>query len=154
MRRITFVLSDEDAALLREKAFAAGSSSVSDYIRHWIGSGCPIPYETFLSSQSVKKHIEISKQSRVYFVQSGDLVKIGYTTNLQFRLYTFRIASPLPILLLVDIPGGRPEEKRIHKHFEHLRHHGEWFRLTPELQEFIDNFVDVSAAIDRRMGNE
>lgn len=73
----------------------------------------------------------------VYFIQSGDLVKIGTSTNVHERLRTLRTMSPLPLELLAIAAGSHTEETAVHARFAHLRQHGEWFAVTPELLAFI-----------------
>jgi hypothetical protein len=69
----------------------------------------------------------------VYFIQAGDTVKIGTSTDISRRFRTLRTMSPLPIELLGAIPGGRAEEAELHREWAPLRLHGEWFQATPEL---------------------
>lgn len=73
----------------------------------------------------------------VYFVQSGDLVKIGFSTDLRKRLKTLQTACPRPIVLLHRFQGTRDDEKRVHRRFSHLRMRGEWFAPDVVLMEFV-----------------
>lgn len=73
----------------------------------------------------------------VYFIQSGELVKIGTSRDPRKRFQTLRLGSPAPLRLLACIPGGRPEERALHNRFARCRRHGEWFDATAELLEFI-----------------
>lgn len=71
-----------------------------------------------------------------YFIQSGDFVKIGRTSNLQKRVNQLRVAFPQdPILLnACDMP-----EKVAHKIAGEIsnRKNGEWFEVNPSLLEWI-----------------
>jgi hypothetical protein len=69
----------------------------------------------------------------VYFVRSGDAVKIGMSKDVPRRLRTLRTMSPLSLELLGVVPGGRDEEAQLHREWASLRLHGEWFRASPEL---------------------
>jgi hypothetical protein len=69
----------------------------------------------------------------VYFVQSGNAVKIGMSGDISKRLRVLRTMSPLPLELLGVIPGGRNEEAALHREWAAQRLHGEWFQATPEL---------------------
>src|SRR5438876_654439 len=69
----------------------------------------------------------------VYFVRGGDAVKIGRTGNLAARLKALATASAVPLELLAAVPGGRPEEARLHRRWRHLRLRGEWFRADEAL---------------------
>jgi hypothetical protein len=73
----------------------------------------------------------------VYFIRSGDKVKIGVSTNVPMRLKALQTMSAGDIELLVVAEGSHPEESQLHARFAHLRTHGEWFRAEPELLEFI-----------------
>lgn len=77
----------------------------------------------------------------VYFIRLGDLVKIGFTTNLEQRM------KDLPqeeVLGIVPFATMR-EERRCHAAFAHLRRTGEWFDDAPDLRAFI-TAVTTSAA--------
>ena len=81
-------------------------------------------------------------QSVVYFIASTrpECVKIGWTTQPpEVRLAMFQTGSPVPLCLLGTMPGGRYEEGKLHRRFRsfRVRKGGEWFRLVPELREFI-----------------
>lgn len=73
----------------------------------------------------------------VYFVKSGDVVKIGFSINVMQRLTGIETHCPTAVELIGLIPGGRREERQVHRQFRHLRVHGEWFRLVPPLTDFI-----------------
>lgn len=75
--------------------------------------------------------------SGVYFVRSGELVKVGTSTNLPQRLASLRTMSPLPLEVLAVAAGGHAEERTVHERFAHLRQHGEWFTAAPELLAYI-----------------
>jgi hypothetical protein len=78
--------------------------------------------------------------SFVYFIRSGDYIKIGCTTNIDARLDQFRTSNPI-IELLALIRGGREEEHKLHQRFEELRlkANREWFRYDDELKDFVEN---------------
>jgi predicted DNA-binding transcriptional regulator AlpA len=74
---------------------------------------------------------------RVYFLDGGDLIKIGFSKNIKQRLKEIRTYSPIKLKVLCMIRGGKLREATIHAMFAHLRAHGEWFRATPELLAYI-----------------
>lgn len=93
-----------------------------------------------------------AENSEVYFVQSGDFIKIGYSKNVSERLVTMQTGSPTELILIATIPGSVITEERIHRLFERLYHRGEWFRRTPQLMAYIDWLVvqkETVASIDR-----
>ncbi len=80
----------------------------------------------------------------VYFVERDGFIKIGTTTNLSSRLGTLareilRVEGMAqgPVTLLATLPGGRTEERNLHRRFAHLRAGGEWFRPDDDLLAVI-----------------
>lgn len=53
----------------------------------------------------------------VYFVQSGESIKIGHTNKLDARMPGLQCGNPEEIELLAHLPGPRALEKRLHKVF-------------------------------------
>lgn len=72
----------------------------------------------------------------IYFLRSGDMVKIGFAANVKSRLAALRTAAPNSELLLT-IPGTQATERFLHAHFHAYRCYGEWFRLEYGLASFI-----------------
>lgn len=71
----------------------------------------------------------------VYFVQNGDRVKIGTTTNLRSRISALSL-RPTDIVLLLN--GGRTHEQALHKRFAILRvGNTEWFANSGPVAEYI-----------------
>jgi hypothetical protein len=73
----------------------------------------------------------------VYFVQAGDAIKIGLTTNLAARLRALATASAVPLEFLAAVPGNRQLEARLHRLWRHLHLRGEWFRADEALVRYI-----------------
>jgi hypothetical protein len=73
----------------------------------------------------------------VYFLRGGDVIKIGYTTNLAARQRALETASAVPLELLASVPGDRREEARLHREWWHLHIRGEWFHADEELLRYI-----------------
>lgn len=78
-------------------------------------------------------------KSAVYFVEAPilALIKIGVTTQLNTRLQQLASMSPVPLVFLGASVGELEYERKIHKHFDHVRSHGEWFHDTPEIRDAI-----------------
>jgi hypothetical protein len=74
----------------------------------------------------------------IYFIRDGDAVKIGYAINPRSRLTTLRTGNSRPISILGVMDGSLDDEHRLHQRFtsEHIR--GEWFKLTPQIIQFIE----------------
>jgi hypothetical protein len=76
----------------------------------------------------------------IYFVsaaQNQDLIKIGYTTNLESRLRSLRTSSPDELKIHLVIPGCREDEGNLHRQFSSLRVRREWFRRAQPIDDFI-----------------
>jgi hypothetical protein len=73
----------------------------------------------------------------VYFLLRSNEVKIGYTTDLDGRIKTFRTATTDPFDVLMTVAGTPALELHFHERFSHLRIEREWFRYHGELEEFI-----------------
>jgi len=76
---------------------------------------------------------------RVYFIQTNDFIKIGFTRNMTRRFEGINSSVPYDITLLHEMPGSFDLEVDMHRKFKHLRVKGEWFRAEPELVDFIQS---------------
>lgn len=73
----------------------------------------------------------------IYFVLSGDFVKIGHSVNPEKRLTVLSTGCPTECKMIGVMPGNQPDEAKVHKQFSHLRTKGEWFRFSPEIKRFV-----------------
>lgn len=76
----------------------------------------------------------------IYFIEAcgADCVKIGITnTTVSCRIASLQTGCPFPLKQIGSRPGTRQQEFNIHRQFSEHHIHGEWFRLTPEIQQFI-----------------
>jgi hypothetical protein len=73
----------------------------------------------------------------IYFVRLGNLIKIGYTTNLQQRLGDLRRDHHREPEVLATMPGTMGTEKALHAKFGPLWERGELFRPGPDLLDYI-----------------
>lgn len=70
----------------------------------------------------------------VYFIKGGQLIKIGYTTDLEQRLASLQIASPAVLTVVHwDPEGTREDERSYHDQLAAHRRQGEWFAAKPVL---------------------
>lgn len=68
----------------------------------------------------------------VYFIGEApyaELVKVGWTTNVQKRLGELQCGNPRELWLLGYARAPRVEEYRAHNRLASYRDRGEWFRL-------------------------
>ena len=78
-------------------------------------------------------------EGQIYYAQVGDVIKIGYTTNLLQRMGSY---PPGSRLLAVE-PGTRKLERARHSLFTvHLSHGREWFNPNEELDAWIEQVID------------
>lgn len=87
----------------------------------------------------------------VYFIQEANNhkgpIKIGWAIDPEYRLKEFQTGAPVILTILNTLDCERGQELALHYHFAHLRLHGEWFKATKELRQFVRN---PSWVIDRR----
>ena len=72
----------------------------------------------------------------IYFAQFGDLVKIGYTTDL-----TTRMAKLRPDRLLALRPGSMRDERALHARFGPHWSHGEYFHRHPDIDAYVTSLA-------------
>lgn len=72
--------------------------------------------------------------SVVYFIRMGDMIKIGYTSDLIRRVQQLSLTMGH---VLATVPGASFLEQQMHDKFAALREHGEWFRAEPPLLDYI-----------------
>jgi len=82
----------------------------------------------------------------VYFLRSGDLIKIGFATNIRKRITDLQIANPGELVLLASMRGSPWIEKKLHHRFRSLRSRGEWFSSGPRLLDFIKTIQERSVS--------
>jgi hypothetical protein len=89
---------------------------------------------------SCGSNIDLERNDFVYFISSGDYIKIGKTSgeSPKLRLMALQTANPNLLILECFFTGGFAEEKAIHFLFKHLRVRGEWFLFKKEIRDFIN----------------
>jgi hypothetical protein len=76
----------------------------------------------------------------VYFLKPVDLpgpIKIGWGQYPTDRLGWYAKYSPIPLELILVVPGGYELEKALHEHFADVHSHREWFHAAPRLVSAI-----------------
>lgn len=84
---------------------------------------------------------ELAKE-HVYFVEAKglDKIKIGRTADLLGRLDTLRTACPVPLEVVLAVPGGRLIEGAFQRAFTEYHCRGEWYFAGPRLRECIKDY--------------
>lgn len=81
--------------------------------------------------------------SLVYFIGNPHgPVKIGFTTDIFNRVISLQIGSPMLLQVLGVIPGTRELETHLHSQFSTSKVRGEWFAITPELAQTIEDLAN------------
>jgi hypothetical protein len=82
---------------------------------------------------------ESTTRSYVYFLvdEKYEFCKIGFSSNYEQRTKKIQSHCPLRLSIHKLIPGGITKEKELHYKFEEYRVHGEWFKLTGKLLDFL-----------------
>jgi hypothetical protein len=81
------------------------------------------------------------RDSVVYFLEGvgGHVIKIGFSSSPLERLKQLQPGCPFRLRLLATMSGGQATEILLHRKFDHLRLHGEWFSATEEILSFISS---------------
>lgn len=80
---------------------------------------------------------DVQSPGVVYFMLKGDLVKIGFTTDLKKRAANLKVDR-----VLAYFPGTMYDERTAHDAFAQWRSHGEWFHATPECLAYIHRLTN------------
>lgn len=73
----------------------------------------------------------------IYFLRYGDLIKIGFSSNLRQRIASVIQSIPGEVSFLGHMPGDREVEAHLHDRFGEHRFSGEWFRACPDILDAI-----------------
>lgn len=75
----------------------------------------------------------------IYFIAAPDFgaVKIGLAVNPQKRLSSIQSSCPCDLKLLAVCFGDREVEQALHRQFAQDRRRGEWFTLSPAIEQHI-----------------
>lgn len=79
----------------------------------------------------------IGARGHVYFVRSGDRVKIGFTRSIRSRIRSLQTSNAERLEILLVVPGAEGTEKFFHERFADNRVGGEWFTLIGTLADFV-----------------
>ena len=96
----------------------------------------------------------------LYFISTErkKVVKIGIAKNPQKRLRTFQTANyeKLVILRVIKVANRALAfklETALHHKFKKYHIRGEWFKLTPTVMEFIENYqMDAPSILEELVG--
>jgi hypothetical protein len=75
----------------------------------------------------------------VYVIGFADYVKIGWSENVAERLFDIQKHAPEKLVLYTLFAASKVTESELHRRFNGLRLHGEWFALTNYLKDWVDD---------------
>lgn len=96
--------------------------------------------------RELRKKAPAKARSHVYFIKSGEYIKIGVTTALKKRVEVLQTANPEKLEVLATVEGGERDEKFVHSIFKNHHVRGEWFSPHDEIYNYIkclENGLDV-----------
>lgn len=82
----------------------------------------------------------------IYFVKSGDFIKIGTTIDIAGRMRDLAHGNPHGLELLATAPGDRDVELAIHKKLGEFRKHREWFLDCKPVRDLMQDFLAIGVA--------
>jgi hypothetical protein len=90
------------------------------------------------AAESLMANLE--EDGTVYFMHAvgTNTVKIGYTLNVESRLYQVRSSCPYYVRILFELPGSPRFEAELHSLFSKYKVRGEWFLVVGDLAAFIE----------------
>ena len=79
----------------------------------------------------------------IYFITQGDeYVKIGYCSkNPTNRLSCLQVGNPAALELRAVMGGHLGTEAMLHERFKRYHIRGEWFRLSDEIRQYVQQLV-------------
>lgn len=80
------------------------------------------------------------RSAKVYFIQNGDAVKIGISVTPRKRMADIAVSNHADLRLLGVLPGGAKRERALHAKFKAHHIRGEWFKLVPEIKEYLRQY--------------
>lgn len=102
--------------------------------------------KTVDEKRAVRSRAASTREGVIYFMEYGELIKIGFTTNLAERLYKIRGRGVLG-KVLATVPGTMRDEKAVLMRFGEHWEHGEYYRPGPSLMRFIDTLKPPADAV-------
>jgi hypothetical protein len=73
----------------------------------------------------------------IYFVRSGEFIKIGQSRNWRRRVEGMQVGSPHTLIVLLVLKDEPSLEGKLHNWFRTDHYRGEWFHSGPGLLAYI-----------------
>lgn len=105
-----------------------------------------LPFRPRINKRTTKQDKRVIKQDKnkkeyIYFIRGKiiDAIKIGFTTNVEKRVYSIGCTTPGGVDLLAVIPGTIKMESDLHERFDQFAIGHEWFTPDPAIIEYIES---------------
>lgn len=80
----------------------------------------------------------------LYFIRSGQYVKIGVSANPRGRIASIQTGNPEPVEVLAIVEGDASLEADLHRRLASFRKQGEWFEDCPAVRNEIEGLHRVA----------
>ncbi len=108
--------------------------------------------------KKVPNFVPVKSRTFVYFVRSGEFIKIGQSKTWKARVMNMQVGSPHTIIVLLVLMADTGLEARLHTQFRNDHFRGEWFHSGPAIlayiKEHLSECVSRSTITDLRMPSE
>ena len=83
---------------------------------------------------------ELTRDGEIYFVSYGEggPIKVGFTSNFDYRIKGLQTACPYPLVVLARVDGKVIAEREYHRRWAEHKLLGEWFEPHPDILAEID----------------
>lgn len=93
-----------------------------------------------VSERPVKKRAK-APNGYVYFFRAGNVVKIGFSTNVRERSHSLQTGCSERAFMVKVLPGTPAREREFHRRFAEYRTNGEWFDLRGRLAKYLERDI-------------
>lgn len=76
-------------------------------------------------------------QTFIYFVRSGEFIKIGQSRRWKQRVETMQVGSPHTLIVMLVLKDDPKLEAKLHNWFRTDHFRGEWFHSGPAILAYI-----------------
>jgi hypothetical protein len=104
----------------------------------------------------MEKKVPNEDRTFIYFVRSGEFIKIGQSRRWKMRIEGMQVGSPHTIIVLLVLKADPKLESKLHNWFRTDHFRGEWFHSGPAIlayiREHLPECVAKSKECDLRYG--
>ena len=90
----------------------------------------------------IKKKVIVEGNQMIYFIQSLDMIKVGYTTNINERSKALMVGNPHGLIVIGTVKGIKEHETMIHNKLAKYRVSGEWFKNCEFVRRYINDLLN------------